>query len=67
MGKIVRREFMGSRLILVILFLTCIGIPVAVVYLLECLVTVEDELENPSEFLEQWKSGGYREHRKAGT
>jgi hypothetical protein len=53
MGKIVYHEFLGSRLLLTILGVSVIGIPLAVIYLLENTVTVEESLEFPSEFLDK--------------
>jgi hypothetical protein len=53
MGKIVYHEFLGSRLLLTILGLSVIGIPLAVIYVLENTVTVEESVESPSEFLDK--------------
>jgi len=52
MGKIVYHEFLGSRLLLMILALSVVGIPLAVIYVLENTVTVEESFESPSEFLD---------------
>jgi hypothetical protein len=52
MGKVVYREFMGSRLVLTILWLTGIGIPMAVVYFIENTVTVEEDVESPTAFVD---------------
>ena len=52
-GKIVYHEFLGSRLLLTILGLSVIGIPLAVIYVLENTVTVEESVESPSEFLDK--------------
>ncbi len=57
MGKIVRHEFLGSRILFTLLCLTGIGIPAAVVYLIESTVTIEEELDNPTEFLEAFRAG----------
>jgi hypothetical protein len=51
-GRIVYHEFMGSRLLLMILCLSVIGIPLAVIYVLENTVTVEESIESPGEFLD---------------
>ncbi len=51
MGKIIRHEFLGSRLVVVLLCLTGFGIPLAFFYWAECLVTVVEEVEEPNEFL----------------
>jgi hypothetical protein len=54
-GRIIRREFLGNRFYFLALCLTGVGIPIAIIYLLECTVTVDEEVDNPSEFLEKWK------------
>jgi len=51
MGKIVYHEFLGSRLLFLLLCLSGIGLPIAVIYLLEYTVTVEESMESPSEYL----------------
>jgi hypothetical protein len=51
MGKIVRREFVGSPLLFFLLCLLGITLPFAVIYLLEATVTIEDEMEDPEEFM----------------
>ena len=57
MGKITRHEFLGSQILLTILFLTGLGIPLAVVYFITSLVTIEEEVEDPVKFLEQFRAG----------
>lgn len=47
MGKIVTHEFLGSRFRFWLLVMTGIGIPFAIIYLLESTVRVEEEVENP--------------------
>lgn len=56
-GKIVRHEFLGSRLYFWLLCVTGIGLPLAVLYLLHTTVGVEEELEDPTAFLESFKAG----------
>jgi hypothetical protein len=56
-SKIVHFEFLGSRGLLIVLCLTGIGIPLAIVYFLESLVAVHEELKNPSQFVENWRAG----------
>jgi hypothetical protein len=56
MGSIVRLEFMGSWLFVVILCLTVVGIPLAVVYMTYYTVIVIESLPNPSDFVEKWKA-----------
>jgi hypothetical protein len=58
MGQVVRHEFLGSRLYVFLLCLTVIGIPLAILYAKECTVTIVEEMENPSDFLETWKGKG---------
>ncbi|NIM49277.1 MAG: hypothetical protein GTN78_19860 [Gemmatimonadales bacterium] len=60
MAKIVRHEFMGSAIIFYLLCLSVIGIPAAVLYMLAGTVTVEEDIEDPTEFLRQYKAGRYR-------
>ncbi|HEX5136745.1 MAG TPA: hypothetical protein VFY93_07230 [Planctomycetota bacterium] len=57
MGKIVRREFVGSRPLFVLLCLLGITIPFAVIYLLEATVTIEDEVEDPEKFMTALREG----------
>ena len=57
MAKVKRREFVGSRILFVLLCLTGIGIPLAVIYAVEATVSVEEELENPTEFTEAFRAG----------
>jgi len=54
MGKLTRYEFLGNKLVLLIL---CTLLPLGIVYFLQCSVLVEEEMENPSEFLDKWKAG----------
>jgi hypothetical protein len=60
MGRIIWREFLGSRIIFFLLCLSIIGIPFAVLYLLEHLVTVEEAVEKPGQYVEEWKAGKHR-------
>lgn len=57
MAKIVRREFVGSRLLLFFLFIIPLCFPFAIIYLIESTVTVEEEMENPTAFLEAFRAG----------
>jgi hypothetical protein len=60
MGKIVRYEFIGGisgALLFFILCMTGILIPFAVIYLVSRIVGIEEEVENPTEFLEEFRSG----------
>ena len=63
MGKVVWHEFVGSWFIFILLCLLCltiVGIPVAILYLVEHVVTVEEEMKNPSEFMDNFRAGKYR-------
>ena len=53
MGKFIRREFLGNRFILWLLWMSVIGIPIAIIYLLESTVTIEESMEAPNEFVER--------------
>ena len=66
MGKIVRHEFLGSRFLFILLCLTGIGIPAAVLYLIKATVTIEEELDNPTEFLEAFRAGKVVRKPRAG-
>ena len=55
MSKIIYHEFLGSRLLVLLLCLTIIGIPVAVIYLFEWFVTVEEEVADPRAFLDKYR------------
>ena len=57
MAKIVRHEFMGSPIIYFALCLSGIGIPLAILYLITGTVTVEEDIEDPTQFLMQYKAG----------
>ncbi|MCK6460153.1 MAG: hypothetical protein L6Q95_09700 [Planctomycetes bacterium] len=56
MGRIIYREFLGSRLVLTALFLCGIGIPLAVIYVLEYTITVEEDVESPSDYVASWRA-----------
>jgi len=58
MGKVIRREFVGNRWLLVALSLTGVGLPLAVLYLIEGTVTVSEELEDPNAFLDWLRRRG---------
>ena len=60
MAKIVRHEFVGSPIIFFLLCLSMGGIPFAILYLIGGTVTVEEEMEDPTEFLMQYRAGKLR-------
>ena len=57
MSKIIRYEFMGSWLWFWVLCVSIIGIPLAVLYLANGTVRIEDELDEPELVLEKLRSG----------
>ena len=57
MNKIIRRQFLGSWVLFLVLCLSILGIPVAILYYKESMVIVEEELENPSAFLDAYRAG----------
>lgn len=57
MAKLIRREFVGSRLLFWFQCLTLVGIPLAILHLLEGTVEVEHELEDPEAFLREFRGG----------
>jgi len=57
MNRIVRFEFLGKRWLFWLLCFTGIGIPYAILYLIEGMVRVEEELENPGAFIEAFRAG----------
>lgn len=50
MGKVIRREFLGSRVLVTLLCLSLVGIPMAIIYVLEAMVKIEEDVQEPSEF-----------------
>ena len=57
MNKIVRRQFLGSWVLFLVLCISILGIPVAILYYKEWMVTVDEGLENPAAFLEAYRAG----------
>lgn len=60
MGRIVRYEFLGSPMLFWLLCITLIGIPMAILYLIGATVRIEESLDDPTEFLEKYRSGEYK-------
>ncbi len=56
MAQIVRHEFVGNKLLFTILCLIGIGIPLAVVYFIESTVTVKEEIDDATAFLESFRA-----------
>jgi len=57
MSKIVRNEFMGNIVVFWLLCLTVVLIPVAIIYLINGTIKIENEVDDPEEFVEQYRSG----------
>ncbi len=57
MPKIVRWEFLGSWLLFWVLCITVIGIPLAILYLLNGTVRIEHEVSDPERFVTEFRSG----------
>jgi len=56
MSKIVRYEFMGSWWIFWGLCVTVVGLPVAFLYFVNGTLRVENDLENPEEFVSRFRA-----------
>jgi len=59
MGRVIRYEFVGNWLVLTLLFVSVIFIPFGVVYFILATVKIEEEIENPNEFIAAFKEGKY--------
>jgi len=60
MSKIVRYEFVGNWLLFWLLCVTVIGIPGAILYLLQGTIRIDEEVEEPNRFLKEFRAGKYR-------
>jgi hypothetical protein len=56
MSKIVRYEFMGSWPLFWLFCITGIGIPFAVLYLLNGTLRIEDEMADPEQFVSAFRA-----------
>jgi len=56
MSRIVRYEFLGSWLLFVVLFLTGIGIPFAILYMVAQTIAIEHEVADPEAFVKQYRA-----------
>jgi hypothetical protein len=56
-SKIVRHEFVGSWLWVLLPCITGIGVPVALVYLFYATVRIETEVDNPEELVYRYRAG----------
>jgi hypothetical protein len=57
MSKVIRYEFMGSWMLFWLLGISIIGIPLAILYLMNGTIRIEDELDDPEQFLAEFRSG----------
>jgi hypothetical protein len=57
MSKVVRYQFMGSWFWFWLLCVSAVGIPFAILYLLNGTVRLESELSDPEEFVEAYRLG----------
>ncbi len=57
MCKIVRYEFLGNWLLFWALCVSVIGIPLAVLYLRHTTIRIEEDLDDPERFVEEFRSG----------
>lgn len=56
MSKIVRYEFMGNWLYFWLLCISLIGIPAALLYLLNGTLRIEDEMTDPERFVSDFRA-----------
>ena len=57
MSKVVRYQFMGSWFLFWLLFVSGIGLPFALLYLLNTTIRLDSELTDPEEFMEAYRTG----------
>ena len=57
MSKIVRYEFMGSWLWFWLLCITGIGIPFAILHLVNGTIRLESDVDDPEEFQREYRAG----------
>jgi hypothetical protein len=57
MSKIIRHEFMGSWLLFWFLCVSLIGIPLALLYLRVATLRIEDDLDDPEQFVADFRQG----------
>ncbi len=57
MSKIVRYEFMGNWFLFWLLCITGVGIPFAILYLLNGTLRIDDEMADPEQFVADFRAG----------
>lgn len=56
MDKIKKREFVGNQLFFWVLCISGIGIPIAIVYLINSTIETEFEVENADQFWNHYRN-----------
>ena len=56
MSKIVRYEFVGSWMLFWLFCISGIALPLAVLYLINGTIRIEEEMENPNQFVADLRS-----------
>ncbi len=56
MAKVVRYELMGSWLIFWVLFISGLGLPFAILYLLDGTLRLETEVDDAEKFVEAYRA-----------
>jgi hypothetical protein len=56
MSNVVRYEFMGSWVLFWFLFITGIGMPFAILYLLDGTLRLQTEVDDPEKFVEAYRA-----------
>jgi hypothetical protein len=57
MSKIVRHQFMGSWLWFWLLCISGVGLPFAVLYLLNGTLRIDTEVDDPERFVQEFRAG----------
>lgn len=57
MDKITRRIFVGNWIVFWLLCITILGIPVAILYLLNGTVTIEQQVEDAGQVMDEYRGG----------
>ncbi|MEX0701504.1 MAG: hypothetical protein WD069_05350 [Planctomycetales bacterium] len=60
MGKIIRYEYVGGSgdtLYIVATFLVAVLMPLSFIRLVQCIVRIEEEIEDPTEFIAAFRAG----------
>jgi hypothetical protein len=60
MSKVVRYRFLGNSCWFWLLCVSVVGLPVAFLYLLHGTIRIEEELNDPERFVEEFRSGKLR-------